>query len=79
MTVKQLIEKLQSVEPDRLVVVSRDEEGNGFSKLWEIETCAYAEGEIGLESLTTEDVQRGYTAEDVMTHGEKAVVLWPSH
>ncbi len=32
MTVKELIEELQECDPNRLVVLSRDEEGNSFAE-----------------------------------------------
>ena len=37
----------------------------------------YNEGEIGLEVLTEEKKKQGYTEEDVMTEGVKAVILSP--
>ncbi len=37
MTVKELIEKLQKLPPDPEVVVSIDEEGNGFKPIGDIQ------------------------------------------
>jgi hypothetical protein len=82
MTVKELIEQLQQCDPDDLVVMSKDSEGNGFSKLSDIAfgndrySGGYS-GEIGLDHLTEELEQRGYTEDDVMSDGEKCIVLWP--
>jgi len=84
MTVKELIEQLKEVDQDRIVVMSRDPEGNGFSPLSGVETCAYSEdngyGETGLEpdDLNDELREQGYTEEDI-SDGQPAVCLWPDH
>ena len=77
MKVKELIEKLQAVDPDLLVVMSSDAEGNGFHPLEDALTGGYADGEVGLLELTDELKKAGYSEEDV--RGEPAMVLWPSH
>jgi hypothetical protein len=79
MTVKELIELLCKEDKDRIVVMSSDEEGNGFSELCAIETAMYdpKSRETGLEKLTKSLKDQGYTDEDVMTCGKKAIVLWP--
>lgn len=77
MKVKELIEKLKAVDPDMLVVMSSDAEGNGFHPLEDAETGGYADGEVGLLELTEELKAKGYSEEDV--RGEPAMVLWPSH
>ena len=41
MTVKELIEGLQSEDPDRLVICQKDPEGNGYSPLANWWTGAY--------------------------------------
>ena len=86
MTVKQLIERLQKEDPKRLVVISKDGEGNGFSPLADVSTGAYrAEstwaGEIGLEpvDLTPAMKRNGYGEEDVIEDGKPALVLWPTN
>ena len=81
MTVKELIVLLQEEDQDRIVVMSKDAEGNYYSPLDDMHACAYrAEttwyGEVGLEELTEEDKENGYTEEDVID-GEKAIRLWP--
>jgi len=83
MTVKELIEQLSEMDPDRIVIVSKDSEGNGYSPLCDVATAVYIaettwSGEIGLEELTEEDIQQGYDEEDVK-EGEPAVVLWPTN
>ena len=76
MTVKELIERLQAEDQDRIVVLSRDAEGNGFDTLHTIETASYEDGEIGIEALTDDLIKQGYGEEDVR-EGQPALVLWP--
>ena len=77
MTVKQLIELLQKENPDRVVILSKDSEGNGFSELENVNSnYNYNDGEIGLGTLTPELEKQGYTEEDILD-GQPAVVLWP--
>lgn len=80
MTVKELIEILNKVEnKDKLVVMSRDPEGNGYSPMYCIdENCSYDDGEIGLETLTDELKAGGYSEEDVKD-GAPAIVLVPGY
>lgn len=77
MTVKELIERLQQEDPHRIVVMATDGEGNGFGTLRDVEASMYRDGECGLEKLTPKLIKAGYSDEDVMKDGEKAVVLWP--
>lgn len=81
MTVKELIEVLKEEDPKRIVVMSKDSEGNNFSPLssfslniYKAETTWY--GDIGLEELTPELRKAGYEEDDVIS-GEKALVFWP--
>ena len=76
MTVRELIELLQQEDGERIVVLSRDEEGNGFQPLVDVATAAYRDGDTGIEELTEELREQGYSEEDVMK-GTPAVVLWP--
>jgi hypothetical protein len=69
-SVLQLIEALQEIDdPNRIVVVSRDAEGNGFSVL----------GQLSLHKYIEEDVARGDIFPDKVTSGQPCVVIWPSH
>jgi hypothetical protein len=78
MTVEQLVELLLKVDQKREVVISRDEEGNGYSPLWDVcDGGMYRDGEVGLEKLTQEDIEAGYTEADVFKTGAPAVVLYP--
>lgn len=82
MTIEQLIKQLQKIKnKNRLVVMSKDGEGNGYSPLNYIEECAYEEdtpwsGSIGLEKLSKKDIADGYSEEDVIKDGA-AVCLQP--
>ena len=81
MKVRELIELLQQVDPERVVVLSRDSEGNGYAVLSAVETMAFlpdgSYGEVYLEELTPELEAQGYSEEDVREDGEPALVLWP--
>ena len=81
MTVAELIEKLKDVDPDRIVIMASDAEGNDYSPLYSFWEGAYkAEttwyGEVGIEELTEEDWNKGYREEDVVD-GDKAIILCP--
>jgi hypothetical protein len=80
MTVKELIKRLQTQDPDRLVIMASDSEGNDFAALAEegsFSCCRFDGERTGLEELTEWHKERGYTEEDVMTTGKPALVLWP--
>lgn len=82
MKVRELIAKLQTFDQDRTVVLSSDGEGNGFSPLSLLCAGAYRQegsvcGDFGLEVLTKEDEEDGYSEDDVITNGVPAVALWP--
>jgi len=78
MTVKDLIEKLEKQDPEAVIVLSNDEEGNGFSALASIDEGSYDEdtGEYGPAKLSDEDREAGLSDEDIV-RGKKAICLWP--
>lgn len=77
MKVKELIEELKTCDPESIVVLSIDEEGNGYNLLYQVDDSHnYSDGEIGLREITKVDEKQGYSEEDIL-EGEKAVVLWP--
>jgi hypothetical protein len=83
MKVKQLIKELLKVDQERLVVMSKDSEGNGYSPLSDISEGAYQadstwSGEFGLEKLTAEDRKDGFSEEDIID-GVKAICLHPTN
>ena len=80
MTTKELIAKLKADDPKgtRIVIMSRDSEGNGYSPLADISTGAYVadstwSGEVGLEELDDEARKEGYTEDDVKLPEDGAV------
>jgi hypothetical protein len=80
MKVKELIRELEELDPDRIVILSTDPEGNGYSPLCSFFLAAYSKtnGEVGLEGLTPELKLQGYTRLDVVK-GKPAVVLVPTN
>jgi hypothetical protein len=78
MTIKELIDKLNEYDQDRLVILSSDSEGNSFNELYGIGKCSYNKKskDIGLEKLTDEDIKLGYGEKDVI-EGVPAVCLSP--
>ena len=83
MTVKELIELLRDQNPDAIVVMSKDSEGNSyspFSSLWAGSYLAETTwgGKVGLSELTPKDKKMGYGEEDVID-GEAAVILQPTN
>lgn len=81
-TIGQLIELLQKEDPERVVILSEDSEGNGYSPLARIWAGAYRaesgwSGEVGLERLTPEYEDIGYSEDDVIK-GKPAIILSPT-
>lgn len=81
MTVSELIHELSQHDPNRLVIMSKDAEGNGYSPLSHMWDGAYKarstwSGEVGLEALTDEYVEHGYS-EDNVIKGVPALILKP--
>lgn len=82
MTVKELIQLLQKEDPDALVVLQKDGEGNGFSPLADLWDAAYREdttwsGGVGIKELTDAHARGGYTEEDVLEGAVDALILCP--
>lgn len=83
MTVAQLIADLQGEDPNRLVVMSSDAEGNSYSPLDGCSTGSYEadstwSGSVGLEKLTPALRKKGYSDEDVKD-GVPCLVLHPTN
>jgi hypothetical protein len=79
-SVKELIDLLSKYDPNRIVVMAKDSEGNGYSPLHGCQTGAYrAEttwyGDVGLEP--GEEIPKGYGEEDVIHDGVPALILTP--
>lgn len=72
MTIKNLIEQLNKLDPDLEVLLSQDEEGNAYGTLWKLTEefyCEYPTGE--LELVNPEDIT------EELAQNARCVVLWP--
>jgi hypothetical protein len=77
MTVGELRRELDNLDPELLVVLQKDSEGNGYSPLSDFEVLNYVPettwyGEIRYPELTPELEAAGYGEEDIY-NGEDAV------
>lgn len=84
MTVKELIKELKTMDPDRIVVMSSDGEGNSYSPLYCLYSADYKaeskwSGIVGFSTLSEDDIKQGYTEEDVLVGGKPCVVLCPTN
>jgi hypothetical protein len=84
MTVRELIERLQQENPDDMVVMSKDAEGNHHSPLETVSQCVYVAettwfGETYPRELTDDDRADGWSDDDLYDgdNGVNAVHLWP--
>lgn len=82
-TVQTLIRMLLQEDPQRTIIIKKDPTMLGHSPLSHVVSCAYQaleswKGKVGLESLTEECRSEGYTVEDVISDGEKALLLIPT-
>ena len=81
LTVRELIKQLKKENPERIVLLSSDEEGNSYKPLYEAERAAAKDedGEwvLGIEQLTAELLNEGFTEDDVLEHSRPALVLYP--
>ena len=83
MTVQELFEQLKTLveqgQGHRLVVMSRDPEGNSFSPLFQVERSRFDQStdEVGLDELTPELMDEGYSEDDLLEDGTPSVTLWP--
>lgn len=80
MTVKELIRELRLLNPDNIVVLASDGEGNQFSPMDECIATnrAFNEdtGDVLYKKLTPELIKLGYTKDDV-GEGFSCIVLYP--
>lgn len=70
MRVRELIEQLVLHDPERLVILAKDAEGNSFSPLFESHAAHY------LEMTTTGDIQ---DEDEHNASSVPCVVLWPTN
>jgi hypothetical protein len=81
-TVRELIATLSGCDPDLPVILSRDEEGNGYRPLADVSTGNNSfdpgwDGDMHLLHLTPELEAEGYGEEDVDPDGVPCIVLYP--
>lgn len=77
MKIKTLIKRLSEYDGNREVVLSCDSEGNIFRELSPAFGSGAFDGEtFGLERLTPDLEESGFTEEDVV-RGKKVVALYP--
>lgn len=86
MKVQELIDRLLEEDPEREVIIQKDSEGNEYSPLADIGVARYRpetswSGEVGLEELDAEALERGFTDEDVFDGEDDvpAVILYPTN
>lgn len=84
MKVRELIEVLQQMDPERVVVLQKDGEGNGYSPCDGVDdNAAYSpdstwSGSVRRQKLSAADCKAGFTKEDLAPKGaQPCVVLWP--
>lgn len=84
MTVAELIAELSTMDQDRVVIIQKDAEGNGYSPLagaddnagYTAEATWY--GEVGRQRLSDQDRASGYGDEDLCgPDAQPCVVLYP--
>jgi hypothetical protein len=80
MTVKQLIAELQKLDPNRIVVLQKDAEGNGYSPLVGAEHTIYRPESTWSGQCYPDDPAKHEEYEYTKERGDKkAVVLWPTN
>jgi len=83
MTVGELKEELGKYPDDILVVLSKDEEGNGFSLVYQIDGIGYYVQESDCQGgelypSTEAGIKEGWGEDYVQpTDGKPCIVLWP--
>jgi len=79
MIVSELIDALTKLPPDLVMIVQKDGEGNGYSKLEGVDgnnLVFTADKDVKFKELTPSMQRGGYSAEDLGT-GEDCAVLYP--
>ena len=83
--VKELIKMLKKEDPESIIIMSKDSEGNRYSPFSDFTIADYIpyntwSGDIYMRKLTKEDIERGYTEEDLGPDDPervKALVFYP--
>lgn len=81
MKIKDLKVFLDRYDPELEVIVSGDGEGNSYDILRSIDTGRFEDEyysiRIGLEKLTPELEEQGFSDDDVLTNGKPCIILYP--
>lgn len=78
MTVQELIDELENHDPDALVVLQKDAEGNGYSPLVGADECSYLPSTpYSGEVPHRDDLKGGLYGPEDLGKMVVAVVLWP--
>lgn len=78
MKVKELIKSLQELDPEAVVILSRDSEGNGYGECEAVETGCFVDGHDFKYDRTEElDMDPEDTAVPGENGAVKCVTLWP--
>ena len=76
MKVSELIEELQKVPRNLDVYRAKDDEGNGFDEVCDIEEMVMGKDEeVGYKELTPRLIKAGYDEDDLKT-GADVVIIW---
>ena len=84
--VKELIKLLQEEDPEAVIIMSEDSEGNTYSPLGELTVADYIpdgprQGDIYMRELDEKDIEQGFTEEDLGPIDDpervKAIVFYP--
>jgi hypothetical protein len=86
-TVGELIIELQKLDPNKVVILQKDSEGNGYSPMAEVDDNAlYApdttySGEVSIEKLDEKAIRQGFTEEEIFCGDDvlSCVVLCPAN
>jgi hypothetical protein len=75
MKIRELIEMLQEFDQELEVIMSNDEEGNGYSPLSDVTEQTYVPDTSFSGDIYDIDSEEDYEGED----GVPSVVLWPTN
>ncbi len=81
MKIKNLIQKLNKLNPNSEVIVSSDAEGNNYSLLFDIscqEGLRYSKNDDEIILSTRNDIDGYYFTEKEYNKGKDCVVLYPN-
>lgn len=77
MKVRELIKILEDQNPEMVVVIQADDEGNSYNSLdyWRTGLFNEDDSEVGPLELTEKLINQGFTEEDMIEDGKPAIIL----